>query len=128
MFYFFQRKMHKIKGEPLGRICGSPMHYFPTQLSPSIQPPFTLHRGQFYPEDWSYLDSMNFSDWNEPIPENPPSLATPDREPVPDSPYRESYFIPSNPNVTPPPAHSPFKYVPVRKNASAWIDLDPDLI
>ena len=136
--------MHKLKGEPLGRIIGSPMHYFPSALSPSVDPPFTLHRGQFYGDgdSWSFLDAMIFSELNNDNPENtnasdvsmtasqsnPPSLATPDREPVPvpDSPYRESFFVPSNPNVTPPPAHSPFKYV--RKGAYSWINLDPDLI
>ena len=120
----FQQKMHKMKGS-IGGIYGSPIHFYPLNISHSIDPPFTLHRGQFYEEGWSFLDTLDDPE-DDTNTNRPPIFPEPDpRDAVcvfPDAVLPNAHDTPPSPtpahgnqqvpvSVTPPPKSPGF--VPV---------------
>lgn len=129
--------MHKIKGEPLGKVFGMPIHFYTSQSSPSVDHPFTIQRGQDLDDSLS-LGSLENWDWSqemiENLPDSPNNNLTNDishfsspsvsENPLPSLATPEHVSgSPNAPTVTPPPPTPPFQYT----KRQPWINLDPDL-
>ncbi len=130
--------MHKLKGEPLLRVFGMPIHFYSSQLSPSIDHPITFQRGQDHDDDSLSLGSLENCDWSQEMLENSPdhpninltndisNFASPSvsENPLPSLATPEHVSgSPVAPTVTPPSPTPPFRY----KKRQPWINLDPDL-